>query len=359
MKGIRLIDTVSAIPGDNLGSHGIGGFVENFSKSNHVCRFCLAEREELFSSNAVSGIFAMRTPSNYNSAVSTSNFDSLFNDLQYFHVCGPALPPCLAHDLFEGVVSFDLSLYNANISQWTFPVDHRNNRIYGFPFKQQDLSDRPSEVNLPKKTLGDHAVQNWNMIRFLLGLVKNFEDEVWQQILLLSEIVQLVTAPAITPAMIMRLQDLIEDYVTGRAALFPNSTMKPKHHYLLHYPFLIMQFGPLVRMWTMRCESKHSYFRKCAINCQNFKNLTLTLSQRHQLFQAYQSTGIRNDSLENPSTFVCDLLSSEIRSAVFSVFSENDISTVCSTRKEWLLLCVAAKMGCLFLEELCVFFPRV
>ncbi|KAH9371635.1 hypothetical protein HPB48_022417 [Haemaphysalis longicornis] len=74
---------------------------------------------------------------------------------------------------------------------------------------------------------------------FLLGLVKNVEDKVWQQVLLLSEIVQLGTAPAITPAMIMRLQDLIEDYVTGRDALFPNIAMHPKQHYLLHYPLLI------------------------------------------------------------------------------------------------------------------------
>lgn len=38
-------------------------------------------------------------------------FDSLFNELSYFHVCQPGLPPCIGHDLFEGIVSADLSLY--------------------------------------------------------------------------------------------------------------------------------------------------------------------------------------------------------------------------------------------------------
>lgn len=34
--------------------------------------------------------------------------DSPLNKLDYFHVCNPGLPPCIAHDLFEGIVSYDL-----------------------------------------------------------------------------------------------------------------------------------------------------------------------------------------------------------------------------------------------------------
>ncbi len=30
--------------------------------------------------------------------------------LMYFHVCQPGLPPCLGHDIFEGVASYDLAL---------------------------------------------------------------------------------------------------------------------------------------------------------------------------------------------------------------------------------------------------------
>ena len=33
-------ETLCAIAGDNLGSHNIGGFVENFSRSFHFCRYC-------------------------------------------------------------------------------------------------------------------------------------------------------------------------------------------------------------------------------------------------------------------------------------------------------------------------------
>lgn len=34
-------------------------------------------------------------------------FDSVFNSLEYFHVCQPGLPPCIGHDLFEGVVAYN------------------------------------------------------------------------------------------------------------------------------------------------------------------------------------------------------------------------------------------------------------
>ncbi len=42
-------------------------------------------------------------------------FDSIFNELTYFHVCEPGLPPCLGHDLFEGIVSTDLALYRKHL----------------------------------------------------------------------------------------------------------------------------------------------------------------------------------------------------------------------------------------------------
>ena len=38
-------------------------------------------------------------------------FESIFNQLQFFHVCNPGLPPCLGHDLFEGVVAYDLPVF--------------------------------------------------------------------------------------------------------------------------------------------------------------------------------------------------------------------------------------------------------
>lgn len=73
--------------------------------------------------------------------------------------------------------------------------------------------------------------------------------------------------------------------------MFPDHPLKPKHHYLLHYPDLILKFGPLIRLWTLRFESKHSYFKECARKLHNFLHLSKTLAERHQLLQSYLSCG--------------------------------------------------------------------
>lgn len=44
--------------------------------------------------------------------------------------------------------------------------------------------------------------------------------------------------------------------------VFPNLMLRPKHHFVEHYPHLIRCFGPLVHLWTMRFEGKHRVFKK-------------------------------------------------------------------------------------------------
>jgi hypothetical protein len=62
---------------------------------------------------------------------------------------------------------------------------------------------------------------------------------------------------------------------------------------MTHYAQLTMQFGPLVKMWTMRFESKHQYFKRCIRFCRNFINVASLLANRHQLCQAYLSASPR------------------------------------------------------------------
>ncbi|CAM4612737.1 unnamed protein product [Leuciscus chuanchicus] len=42
-----------------------------------------------------------------------------------------------------------------------------------------------------------------------------------------------------------------DDYIYFRRQRFPDQPLKPKHHYLLHHPQLITEFGPLIRLWTL------------------------------------------------------------------------------------------------------------
>ena len=47
------------------------------------------------------------------------------------------------------------------------------------------------------------------------------------------------------------------------------------------------RFGPLVRLWTMRFEARHSYFKRLASQLGNFINISYTLAVRHQRLQCY------------------------------------------------------------------------
>ncbi|KAK0140165.1 hypothetical protein N1851_022919 [Merluccius polli] len=171
--------------------------------------------------------------------------------------------------------------------------------------------------------LSGQAVQNWNLLRLLPLIigdrVKDTADDVWQLTLQLKDIVDLICAQKISVSQVAYLDILIQEYLESRKALFPESNLKPKHHYLRHYPALILKFGPLIRVWTMCFESKHSYFKRCARNLKNFKNLCLTLSERHQIFQAYLSAGPMGQvvlQVKDGSPFYSALYSKAIQDAV-------------------------------------------
>jgi hypothetical protein len=306
---------VVAIVGDNLGSHYIGGFSENFSCGEYFCRFCDIARSDFH--NSCLAVGSARTAASYEAdlkSVNDSNgcIDSChgikqaspFNMLTHYHVAMPGLPPCLGHDLFEGVVDYDLAAairYFVKEKKW-FTYQFLNRTVANFKCLGCDAANKPSTINEKGYRLGGHAVQNWTFVRLLpliLGnRIRDVDDGVWQMCLLLREVVELVCAPRLSISQIAYMETVIKEYIEMRMELFPSIKLRPKHHYLLHYPRLTHLFGPLIRMWSMRFESKHSYFKRVARHSQNFKNVTKTLAERHQLYQAYISTGER---------FVCDI----------------------------------------------------
>lgn len=347
-SGKRLKGTVVAITGDNLGSHCIGGFAENFT-GLHVCRYCDCSRDQWVSEANVQGTF--RTEESYNMSIQYLNHNpqlgihigikgnSVFNSLQYFHVCKPGLPPCLAHDLFEGVIDYDLALiihYIVRTKKW-LTYDTLNNRINRFPYLGPDARSKPCEVQQSGKRLGGHAAQNWVLVRFfgliMAGLVQDVEDPVWQLYLVMCDVISLVCAPCIEMGQISLMKTLLEEYLELRLKLFSGTPLRPKHHYLVHYPLLTLHFGPLVHFWTMRFESKHSYFKKTIRNLHNFKNVTKTLATRHQLFQCYQMAGNLFSSqvdVVGASSFCRATYCSEVQDAVDNLGIADSDLLLCS-----------------------------
>lgn len=133
--------------GDNLGSHWLGGFSTNFSTNSFICRYCLVEKDcgNIYS---LANTAEIRTPASYNAdadrAANEANGSSfhgvvgrsLFNVLHFYHVSLPGLPPCLGHDLFEGVIQYDLALLLNELGKGSaeMSIDYLNDVIKTFKF---------------------------------------------------------------------------------------------------------------------------------------------------------------------------------------------------------------------------------
>lgn len=281
----------------------LSGFVETFSNSSFFCRFCEINSQGVCHKCWSEG--PSRTVQSYKGNVQTDDlhqkkgvkFDSLFNELSHYHVCQPGLPPCIGHDLFEDILSYDLALCIKHLVkvEKQFTYAELNRRGNPFRFLGNDAHDKPSEINPRSDKLGGHAVQNWCFLRLLPVLIGDKiwdpTDNVWQLVLQLQQLVEFICAPAISAGQIAYLKVMIEEYMYFRKKLFPDHPLRPKHHYVSHHPELTVQFGPLIRLWTLGFKSKHTYFKQCSRKLHNLKNICYTLAESHQLFQAYLSAG--------------------------------------------------------------------
>lgn len=291
--------------GDNLGSHRIGGFLENFSTVTHFCRYCYITKNSFH--REPSKVFPLRNSNSYEDDVTMLSIsgepangvkmDSILNNCNYFRVCNPGLPPCLAHDLLEGVLQYDFMLcLNKLIILKYLILDTINDKLQNLRFTHESKYDRIPLIKKGDKLVGGSASENLRLILIFPFAVQDIANEdffytdYWEMLKILREICCLVMVAQISIGQIALLKSLINEYIQLRIILFPDVKLRPKHHYLTHYPYLIRMFGPLKHMWTLRYESKHSYFKNILKRSPNFKNILHTLSERHQFLQALHAT---------------------------------------------------------------------
>lgn len=251
--------------------------MESFS-SAYVCRFCLGERTQIQVSDVRSGAFSQRTIQEHRVHVDTAKGDKsqshcygvkklcpLTENRKHFDVL-TGYPPDLLHDLFEGIVPLELALCLSTLIKGKyFTLDELNKSIKQFPYRWADRTNAPQPVplNFATKTVGGSAHENWALLRLLPLIVgeKIPESEpTWLLLLNLKDIVELVLSSVHTDSTICFLDSKIFEHRQRFQEAFPQERLIPKHHFLEHYPQLIKAFGPLVFLWTMRFEAKHSFF---------------------------------------------------------------------------------------------------
>lgn len=298
---------VQLMLGDNLGQNMIGGFIECFSV-DYFCRFCVITKKAFQDNPHLTN--PQRTIEHYEQCVQENlqNNDidhcqgvknhSPFNCLQNFHAISH-LAPCLAHDLFEGVVSWDMAGIIARfVSKGWFSYELLNRRIKEFQCKSGDAPNKPACVPKNGEKLGGHAIQNWTMLRlfpFIIGdKIQDYEDPGWRLYLQLKELCEYFCAPSLVKTDIPFVQDvLLPAYFENRKLVLCQEkyNLKPKHHFMAHYCELYLRLGSLIYLWTMSYEQKHKYYKQVMRMCKNFINPERTCAIRYQLYFCSLTSG--------------------------------------------------------------------
>lgn len=107
-------------------------------------------------------------------------------------------------------------------------------------------------ISMKNKKLNGTAHQNWIfVIAFPLFMIQcqiDHEDDVWMMFLSLLEICRLACSRKVTETQISRLSAFIDEYIAHRIRCFPDINLRPKHHYLTHYPYFMKLYGTYLRI---------------------------------------------------------------------------------------------------------------
>ena len=222
--------------------------------------------------------------------------DSCLNTLKYFHVTEGVCVDIM-HDVL-GVASLEVKLllrqliYEDNL----FTLEQLNNRISSFDYGYIIEKNKPSVIlNLRtnENAVRQTASQMWCLLLFLplmIGDLVSRQSSHWKLFLLLREICSIVFAPVVTNGLGVFLKQLIIDHHNMFKTLYPDRRLIPKHHFMIHYGRMIVMFGPLVKLWCMRFESKHCPMKRQAHVVYNFKNISKTLAYKNQIQSMYSWT---------------------------------------------------------------------
>lgn len=303
--------TAAIVSADNLGAHGLGGFIESFSgRTLRICRTCMATYDGIQCNHAET--FVLRTKEDYDSQISDFEADLVdsttygikfrccFNRLKFAHVID-LLPPDIMHDVSEGLISITLSAaIEYFLRRKYFTIEILNQKLKNFSFGRLDRRNVCDFIN-PKfsfKTtgIGGNATKNMYLLRFFPFLIDGYiphSDLVFQLVIECWDLVLHIYAESFTEDSIYCLDASIKSFRQHFMQIFcsensvPKLTLRPKFHFIEHYPNAIRRFGPLVNCSTMRYEAKHFWFKRIAQKALNYKNVTLTLSRKHQMLQTY------------------------------------------------------------------------
>lgn len=293
------------IIGDNLGLHTIFGFSKSFN-SQYSCRVCLADKTTL-QTQILEQAEILRTKFNYATDCTTKMHgiqeECFFNTISSFHVIENICFDVM-HDIFEGICRYEIAkiLNNVINIKKLFSLDTLNYRLRYFDYPIGNNENIPLSIinsSLRNECLLISASEMCTLVKFLgllIGDLIPHTTEVWQLYMNLREIICIIMAPMFTKESCKLLEVLISEHHILYMDLFKES-LKPKHHYLIHYPQIMKKMGPLKHVSCIRFEAKHKEIKQNAKVITSRRNPSYTLALKHQLGLAHRF--LTNKGFEN------------------------------------------------------------
>ena len=115
----------------------------------------------------------------------------------------------------------------------------------------------------------------------MIGSLIPLGNNVWSVYIEFVQIVEILCSNEFTNIDLLLLQNNIGTFFPKYMDVFPKVIMKPKGHFLQHYPAMIRKFGPLIK--TLTFESKNGYFKSTFQSNKNRKNVCYSIAERHQM----------------------------------------------------------------------------
>lgn len=319
---------------DNLGANSVLGFTESFS-STYYCRQYECTKEECNILEREDGS-KLRSKSSYNKcieAIQTAKrielkktkgikTKCLFNELNNFHIVDNWSID-LMHDVNEGCIKYLLEhLFSHWCSNAVLREEEIQCMIRDFNYGILSARNKPSLISIDKKNIGQSASQLYCIMVHMPYIFYNVKDKIakeWVLCDLLLDIMQIVYSKRISESHILKLEPLIEKFLSNMKSIL-NQGLKPKHHFLTHYPSLIRKMGPPIHSWMMRNEAKHKEFTNMAKSTNNFRNIPKTLAERHQQNHVFANMSFDISIVPSQTRFAWKPESSEYNQLIQNYF---------------------------------------
>ena len=107
------------------------------------------------------------------------------------------------------------------------------------------------------------------------------------------DLVDICCSPRFSTSTLIDLEVSLQIFFKEFKIVHPNCAVTPKMHFMMLYPYLMKQVGPLTQFSCMRFESKHKYMKKLVTQRNNYKNVPHTIATNHQI--AFATSLCRKD----------------------------------------------------------------